>query len=293
MDKEEDKKTTKSDGKEETRETDVKDPEKQKSAEQIIKSIKLDGLDLPYYAVTMGGGSNCDVTGQPRKSHVMYICQPNGRGEIYQLKETSSCEYDIIVLTAVLCQHPAFKPKDPPVSQISCHSVEGSPTRPTRLTEIQVESEISLEQEENEFPSAPSHKGGTHPTSTPPQGTKPGGSTPQHVDPRPETKIGVQADKSLLRDFLAGDYCIHGDQNGDTIIYLGLWDSGKHLNWLQQNPGKRPKPIGQRKSVSMYYTNGDVCDLTGKPRFVEVESPLFCDILDKADDNGLLDHIEV
>lgn len=76
---------------------------------QEIKSLKIDGLDLPYYPVEMDGGSECDLTGEPRKSHVMYICQPNGRGEIYQLKETSSCEYDIIVLTSVLCSHPAFK----------------------------------------------------------------------------------------------------------------------------------------------------------------------------------------
>ena len=26
----------------------------------------------------------------------------------------------------------------------------------------------------------------------------------------PDTVIGIEADKSLLRDFLSGDYCIHG-----------------------------------------------------------------------------------
>ena len=71
--------------------------------------MKVDGLELPYYSVNMSDGTVCDLTGKPRKSHVMYICQPDGRGEIYLLKETSSCEYDIIVLTSVLCSNPSFK----------------------------------------------------------------------------------------------------------------------------------------------------------------------------------------
>ena len=76
---------------------------------QPIPVMKIDGLELPYYSVNMTDGSVCDLNNKPRRSHVRYICQPDGRGEVYSMKETSSCEYEIIVLTSVLCSHPEFK----------------------------------------------------------------------------------------------------------------------------------------------------------------------------------------
>ena len=76
---------------------------------QHIPVLKVDGLELPYVSINMTDGTLCDLNGKPRKSRVMYICQPDGRGEIYLLKEVSTCEYDIIVLTSVLCSHPQFK----------------------------------------------------------------------------------------------------------------------------------------------------------------------------------------
>ena len=76
---------------------------------QPIPVMKIDGLELPYYSINMTDGSICDLNNKPRRSHVMYICQPDGRGEVYSMKETSSCEYEIIVLTSVLCSHPEFK----------------------------------------------------------------------------------------------------------------------------------------------------------------------------------------
>ncbi|XP_060553058.1 endoplasmic reticulum lectin 1-like isoform X1 [Ruditapes philippinarum] len=308
--------------------------------QQEIRSVKIDGLDLPFFSVNMTDGTVCDLTGKPRQSHIKYICQPNGRGEIYQLKETSSCEYDIIVLTAVLCQHPAFKPKDPPVSKINCHSVGTSPRQPLRLTKLQREQGIRLEpvdeedEEEEEVQQPPK---------------KQTGFKQEHIyeSQKPvkvETNIGKEADKQLLRDFINGDYCIHGgggwwkhefcynkhakqyheeSSSSVTTIYLGHWDKQKHLDWLQRNPAKKPKQPENRKLISLYYSGGDVCDLTNKQRFVEVklkclnnaqqphavaiylvepasceyvlgvESPLFCGLLEKADENGLFDHINV
>lgn len=91
-----------------------------------------------------------------------------------------------------------------------------------------------------------------------------------------------------------------------------------HLQWLEKNPHKRPKPVGQRKQLSHFYSDGTICDKTGKPRQTEVklkclentngagtvvlyllepksceyilgvESPIICDIIDKADNNGLV-----
>ncbi len=147
-------------------------------------------------------------------------------------------------------------------------------------------------------------------------------------------------DPEVVKEFLLGEYCLYGgtgwwkyefcygkkvdqyheERNGKkTVINLGAFDEAAHLKWLEANPGKRPKPAAARKHVSHFYSGGDVCDITKKPRSVEVklkckksdspstvslyllepktceyilgvESPLVCDILHKADDStGLVE----
>ena len=70
-----------------------------------------------------------------------------------------------------------------------------------------------------------------------------------------------------------------------TVINLGAFVEADHLEWLEDHPTKRPKPRDQRKQVehrfelnvtvvlqvSIFYSGGDMCDLTGKPRQIEVE----------------------
>jgi len=66
------------------------------------------GVEVPYYQVVFDGGTTCDLTGVPRRTNVQYVCQPDGHGEIYEIKETSSCEYEVVVLTSLLCSHPVY-----------------------------------------------------------------------------------------------------------------------------------------------------------------------------------------
>ncbi|KAG7213892.1 hypothetical protein KM043_003097 [Ampulex compressa] len=112
----------------------------------------------------------------------------------------------------------------------------------------------------------------------------------------------------------------HIERDGTkTIVDLGKFDKLQHLNWIAANPHKKPKPAEVRKQLSHFYSGGTVCDKTGimrqtevklkcvknklaspssvslslrEPRTCEyvlgVESPLICDILEYADDNGLL-----
>lgn len=55
----------------------------------------------------------------------------------------------------------------------------------------------------------------------------------------------------------------HEEKDGTrTTILLGTFNEEKHLAWLEANPSKRPKPVGERKQVSHLYTDGSVCDLT-------------------------------
>jgi endoplasmic reticulum lectin 1 len=55
-----------------------------------------------------------------------------------------------------------------------------------------------------------------------------------------------------------------------TVIQLGKFDEAKHLDWLEKNPHKRPKPRAQRKQISHLYSDGTLCDKTGRPRQTEV-----------------------
>ena len=99
---------------------------------------------------------------------------------------------------------------------------------------------------------------------------------------------------------------------------LGYFNDAAHKNWLKENPQKRPRPAGQRTFLTHFYQDGTVCDKTGVKRQTEVklkcmensssltkvslylmepqtcqyilgvESPLICDIIQRADDDGLV-----
>uniref|UniRef100_K1QSM0 Endoplasmic reticulum lectin 1 n=1 Tax=Magallana gigas TaxID=29159 RepID=K1QSM0_MAGGI len=214
---------------------------------QEIKSKRIDDIELPYYEVNMTQGTECDLNKQPRQVRILYICQPDGRGEIYELKETSTCEYEVLVLTSVLCENPKFKPKNPPVSKIACHAMDGSPARPRDL--------------DSDFQKHPYAKSYT------------GTGWWKH-------------------EFCFGKYArqFHDDPEGRTVIYLGQWNEKKHLEWVSKNPSKMPKEKGKRKcvennasphSVSIYLIEPKTCEY-----IMGIESPLFCSILDRADEYG-------
>lgn len=56
-----------------------------------------------------------------------------------------------------------------------------------------------------------------------------------------------------------------------SVITLGRWNREKHMEWLNQNPDRRPKKGKTPKMVTHYYGDGDTCAETGKPRHVEVK----------------------
>ena len=99
-------------------------------------------------------------------------------------------------------------------------------------------------------------------------------------------------DPQVVRDFLMGDHCLYGgtgwwryefcygkkvnqyhEDKGERvqIINLGKFNKEKHVQWVKDNPSKRPKPMEFRKHVSHFYSDGDFCELAGKPRQIEVK----------------------
>ena len=64
---------------------------------------------LPYFEIVYEGGSICDISGKPRRTAVLFFCDPLGQSIIDSIDEVSSCEYEMIVFTPRLCKHPDYK----------------------------------------------------------------------------------------------------------------------------------------------------------------------------------------
>ena len=114
--------------------------EKSEKEGEKLKYKKIDGLNLPYLEVEMTGGTLCDLNGEPRLTRVLYVCYQHGKNEVYSLKETSTCQYEVVILAPILCSHPKYRPHDSGENKINCVALESSPKKPKNLLAIEVES---------------------------------------------------------------------------------------------------------------------------------------------------------
>lgn len=102
---------------------------------------KIDGVNLPYYELLMDNGTLCELNqNKPRQTRVLYVCYVHGKHEILSLKETSTCQYEIVILSPLLCKHPKYKPRESGENQINCVPLDDSPARPRNLMRMQAES---------------------------------------------------------------------------------------------------------------------------------------------------------
>lgn len=302
----------------------VKEVEKDKHSQIPVK--KIDNVNLPYVEILMGNGTLCDLNkNKPRQTKVLYVCYIHGKHEVYSLKETSTCQYEIVILSPLVCGHPKYKPKEIGENKINCASLEGAQTKPYNLMKMKVESnklrKSELDKIRVEFVSQ------------------------DFTDRADSTKTPLFKPKDLspVQDFLAGTNCLTGgtgwwkfefcygksieqyhiDKDGSKVsINLGTFIKKKHIEWIEKNSNKRPKPLSHRTQLSHFYSEGSVCDKTGRlrqtevklkclkdvvnvnavsiyllePKYCEyilgVESPLICEILAKADDDGLVELTE-
>lgn len=125
----------------------------------------------------------------------------------------------------------------------------------------------------------------------------------------------------------------HRHKNGDeSSVILGKFNRDNHRAWLAQHPDRRPPKsvteataataaAGRRVTLSHFYDEGTVCELTGQPRQTEVklkcleqassphqvqlyllepatcqyvlnvESPLICDLLKNVNEDGLVQEL--
>lgn len=105
-----------------------------------LKYKKIDGVNLPYFEIEMTDGTYCDLNNEHRATKVLYVCYPHGKNEIYSLKETSTCNYEVIILTPTLCAHPNFKQQETNDNTINCIPLDNAPKKPRSLMVMEMES---------------------------------------------------------------------------------------------------------------------------------------------------------
>jgi endoplasmic reticulum lectin 1 len=97
---------------------------------------KVEGHILPYFEVLMSDGTPCDLKGgQPRRASVLYVCSEGSRNEISHFEETSTCEYDIVILSPLLCKHPYYQREEPSIQAIQCFGKNGG--KPKKLSALE------------------------------------------------------------------------------------------------------------------------------------------------------------
>ncbi|XP_006004013.1 endoplasmic reticulum lectin 1 isoform X1 [Latimeria chalumnae] len=316
-----------------------KEKEESKMGTEEVLSKNIEGQMTPYFPVVIRNGTPCSLRyNQPRATTVMYICHPEAKHEILSVAEVTTCEYEVVILTPLLCSHPKYRFKSSPVNDIFCQSLPGSPLRPQRLELLEKQQEEIMKpqfkksKEEETFLPILERFTATH---------KPIGVGGQQVTVG-TTHISKLTDDQLIKEFLSGSYCFHGGvgwwkyefcygkhvhqyhedkESGKTTLVVGTWTMEDHIEWAKKNVARsyqlREDGTQKVKVVSHFYGNGDVCDLTGKPRQVivklkckesesphavtiymlepqtcqyilGVESPVICKILDTADEQGML-----
>ena len=219
------------------------------------RSITLDNADFPYVQVNITGGTKCDITNEPRQARLLYICHNEGKGEIYEIKETSSCHYDVIVLTSLLCSHPAFKMQVAYSNKIQCYSMQGTSRRPLSLDTLELESakhKVPIAAE----PILEAQSPVKRPVKVQETVTHPGAVKNQddEIPPPAHTPENI----------MSGSYCFTGGsgwwhhelclgrfvqqfrspavnrRTGQrTNIVLGVWDRALHREWVRKNKEKR------------------------------------------------------
>ncbi|KNZ46733.1 hypothetical protein VP01_6g10 [Puccinia sorghi] len=80
--------------------------------ESVIKtSMEIEEEEFQqkrYLVQRWDGGSICDMTGKPRSVEVQFHCSTLGSDHIALLRETSICEYLLVIHTPRLCSEPLF-----------------------------------------------------------------------------------------------------------------------------------------------------------------------------------------
>lgn len=241
-----------------------------------VDTINHAGALRPYYSITYTGGTECDLKeGLKRKTTVKYICMPDFQTTVTSVKEILSCEYEIIVYTALLCENPLYRIQEDPINHIMCLSKDGTRKRPVGF------NALSLNKQDTLF-------GSPQLNMAIPQGdTDHPKSQKNPITAEPRKSQLTFPEKEFIKQFLSGSHCVvggtgwwkyefcymksvkqfHLEKNGKREdVILGIWDKDMHNAHLAtlSSPNKGPT------YTDLFFFNGNICDQTGLPRRVTV-----------------------
>ncbi|XP_061394457.1 endoplasmic reticulum lectin 1 [Musca vetustissima] len=284
-----------------------KEWEESRKAGMKYKTTKIDNIKYPYFEMEFTDGTKCDIINAPRTTIVRYVCYPHGKNEIYSFKETSSCNYEAIILTSALCVIPAFHPEEYKETSIKCYNSPDDAHKPLSmlrqelnemqlsLDEFPVSKEASDAASEGRF--AYFNRIGEDVDKIVLSITKDGSLTAHTADTSAEETSALKTppttpalqDLTPLLEFVKGKKCLtggtgwwkyefcygnyvrqfHKDKKSETELFLGHFSASAHRQWLEANPDKWPK--AQSTSIWHHYEKGSRCDKTGLPREVDVK----------------------
>lgn len=267
-----------------------------------IRTKKIEGKDVPYFQLNYTDGTLCDLNEKPRQTNVLYMCFDHVRNEIYSIKEVSTCSYEAIIFTPLLCKHPLYRPKNAGEKDICCTPFSGTAKKPARLLAMEAESfklrhEQFLDREQAlkkvlAIFSVDKGDGQDEERLVRVQIRPLDLLTEIHLpDSEPQD---IKKPKSVgvppadISSFLSGENCLTGKQGywkfefcyGKHItqfhedgqvkikVKLGLFSLEDHKTWLKNNESKQPKK--ESNTVSHYYTKGNFCDEIKAQRETEV-----------------------
>lgn len=105
-------------------------------------TILVNGHHKPFLQFNMTDGTRCDLTKKSRAARIIYVCNEEPKHELYSIKEISTCEYEAIVLSPLLCQHKDFKIDTYALKEIRCFSLDGAPKKPLKAIDYEADEEL-------------------------------------------------------------------------------------------------------------------------------------------------------
>ena len=96
-----------------------------------LPSVNVFDFTMPYVSVNMTDGTLCDLSQKKRVAKVLYVCVEESLHDLYSIKETSTCEYEVITFSSLLCDVREFRLKISQENDIKCYPIGESPPFPT------------------------------------------------------------------------------------------------------------------------------------------------------------------
>ena len=260
-----------------------------RSKNKNLPKIDFDGIKVPYIYLTMDKGTICDLTEQPRLTRIYFVCDKNDKKlQLESIEEIKSCEYEAIISTNLLCDHPDFREKKKNEFQINCfpENNDEQSVKPIGIDQYELKKldlSDSIMQQIQEMMSSSKFKIELEPLNHKAANTKIKsiGRT-NFMDSVGNQELSVDsfiyAKKcyvSTFKSYWKYSFCFkksiemfHEEAGVRTqSILLGKFDEDKHLDWLDANPSKR-KSVNE---INYLYSDGDICHESNRLRYVEVK----------------------